>query len=58
MREKKYMVLIDGGVKLAGSMTLEDALMFMKAYCEKYYMQELSLILAEEPSVIIEKNSR
>lgn len=58
MREKKYMVLIDGVVKLAGSMTLEDALMFMKAYCEKYYMQELSLVLAEESSKIMQTNPR
>lgn len=47
MNEKKYLVADESGV-LARCMRLDDALMFMKAYCEKYYMEQIDLDLQEE----------
>lgn len=44
MSEKKYLVADTNGV-LARGMNLDDALMFMKAYCEKYYMEFIDLYL-------------
>ena len=49
MSEKKYLVADTNGV-LARGMSLDDALMFMKAYCEKYYMEEIDLDLQQETS--------
>lgn len=50
MSEKKYLVADTNGV-LARGMSLDDALMFMKAYCEKYYMEFIDLDLQEEIAV-------
>ena len=47
MEEKKYLVADNCGV-LARGMKLEDALMFMKAYCEKYYREIIDLDLQQE----------
>ena len=47
MSEKKYLVADNCGV-LARGMNLDDALMFMKAYCEKYYMEFVDLDLQQE----------
>lgn len=50
MSEKKYLVADTNGV-LARGMNLDDALMFMKAYCEKYYMEFIDLNLKDEITV-------
>lgn len=50
MSEKKYLVVDTNGV-LARGMNLDDALMFMKAYCEKYYMEFIDLNLKDEITV-------
>lgn len=50
MNEKKYMVLERNNI-LAKGMRIDDALMFMQAYCEKYFMEVCELILREEPSL-------
>ena len=47
MNEKKYLVADTNGV-LAREMNLDDALMFMRAYCEKYYMEFIDLVLQQE----------
>ena len=47
MSEKKYLVADENGV-LARGMSLDDALMFIKAYCEKYYMEFVDLDLQQE----------
>lgn len=47
MNEKKYLVADRNGV-LARGMSIDDALMFMKAYCEKYYMEYIDLDLQQE----------
>ena len=44
---EKYLVADTNGV-LARGMSLDDALMFMKAYCEKYYMEDIDLDLQED----------
>ena len=50
MSEKKYLVADTNGV-LARGMTLDCALMFVKAYCETYYMEFIDLDLQQEVSV-------
>ena len=50
MSERKYLVANTNGV-LARGMSLDDALMFMKAYCEKYYMEFIDLDLQQEIQV-------
>ena len=47
MKERKYLVADNGGV-IARGMSLDDALLFMKAYCEKYYADEIDLQLQDE----------
>lgn len=47
MDEKKYLVADTNGV-LARGMNIDNALMFMKAYCEKYYMEYIDLDLQQE----------
>lgn len=46
MNEKKFIVS-KGNTTLASEMTLDDALLFIKAYIEKYYMEHLSLRITE-----------
>lgn len=47
MDEKRYLVKDSSGV-LARGMILDDALMFVKAYCEKYYMEFINVSLEQE----------
>lgn len=47
MSERTYLIADTNGV-LARGMSLDDALMFMKAYCEKYYMEFIDLNLQQE----------
>ena len=46
MSEKKYKV-IENNYVIAEGMTLEMALLFMKAYCQEYYMEYITLTLME-----------
>ena len=51
MHENKYLVADSGGV-LARQMRLDDALLFIEAYCKKYYMEKVSLMLKlDEPEI-------
>lgn len=43
---KKYEVLRGGSV-LAQGMELDLALLFIKAYCQEYYMEQVKLTLRE-----------
>lgn len=47
MGEKKYLVADTNGV-LARDMTLDYALMFIKAYCEQYHMEFIDIDLQQE----------
>jgi len=47
MREKKYKVIDKLDRVIAEGMTLEIALLFMKAYCQEYYMEYVTLTLKE-----------
>lgn len=47
MSEKKYEVLDDRSHVIATDMDLRTALLLMKAYCEEYYMECVTLTLKE-----------
>lgn len=47
MNEKKYEVVDYLNRVIASGMTLEMALLFMKAYCQEYYMERVTLTLRE-----------
>ena len=47
MNEKKYKVIDCFNHVIADGMTLEMALLFMKAYCNEFYMEEIKLTLME-----------
>ena len=47
MSEKKYKVMERDNRVVAEGMTLEMALLFMKAYCQEYYMEDITLTLKE-----------
>ena len=47
MSEKKYKVIDRFNHVIADGMTLEMALLFMKAYCNEFYMEEIKLTLME-----------
>ena len=47
MSEKKYKVIDSFNHIIADGMTLEMALLFMEAYCNKFYMEEITLTLME-----------
>lgn len=47
MSEKKYEVLDDRNHVIATEMDLRTALLLMKAYCEEYYMECVTLTLKE-----------
>lgn len=47
MSEKKYMVVERDGNVLAEGMTLDIALLFMKAFCREYFMSYITLTLRE-----------
>ena len=46
MKEKKYKVAWKREI-IARDMKLDDALLFIKALCEKYYMEEVEIQLLE-----------
>ena len=50
MSEKKYRVIDSLNRTIASNMSLEIALLFMKAYCQEYFMECVTLTLKEEPS--------
>lgn len=47
MSEKKYEILDDSNHVIATEMDLRTALLLMKAYCEEYYMECVTLTLKE-----------
>lgn len=47
MSEKRYEVLDDRNHVIATEMDLRTALLLMKAYCEEYYMECVTLTLKE-----------
>lgn len=47
MSEKKYEVLDESNHVIATEMDLRTALLLMKAYCEEYYMECVTLTLKE-----------
>jgi hypothetical protein len=47
MSEKKYKVIDSNNHVIAEGMALEYALLFMKAYCEEYFMEKVTLALKE-----------
>lgn len=47
MSEKNYEVLDDSNHVIATGMDLRTALLLMKAYCEEYYMECVTLTLKE-----------
>lgn len=47
MSEKKYEVLDDRNHVIATEMDLRTALLLIKAYCEEYYMERVTLTLKE-----------
>ena len=48
MCEKRYEVF-DGEDRIASCMRIDDALMFIKAYFEKYYNEMMELKIKEMP---------
>ena len=48
MSEKKYSVIEGEYHVIAENMPLDIALLLMQAYCEKYYMEHVTLTLREE----------
>lgn len=51
MNEKKYKVIDSNNHVIAEGMALEYALLFMKAYCEEYFMEKVTLTLKEHENV-------
>ena len=47
MGEKKYKVVDEFNHVVAEGMTLEMALLFIKAYCQEYYNEQILLTLKE-----------
>ena len=47
MNEKKYKVVDKDGILLVSNMSLEMALLFIKAFTEKYYNEKIYLKLIE-----------
>lgn len=47
MSERKYEVIIDD-VRIASDMTIEDALIFVKAYFEEYYNEYRMMLSIRE----------
>ena len=45
MEERKYKVMDDMGFCLAADMSLDMALLFMKAFCQEYYNERIKLRL-------------
>lgn len=51
MDEKRYIVANNGNV-LARGMTLDMSLIFIEAYCTKYFREYIHLDMQEEPSAV------
>ena len=51
MSEKKYMVTDKWGHPLADNMTIEMALLFMKAFTQEYYGEQIHLNLVEKEKI-------
>lgn len=49
MEEKKYRVVWDGE-EIARCMRIDDALIFIKALCDKYYNNRINITLLDEPA--------
>lgn len=47
MNERKYRVIDIFNNTLAENMNLQIALLFLKAYCEEYYLENIKLTLEE-----------
>lgn len=56
MEEKRYKVSDASGI-LASWMKLDDALLFIQAYCERYFNEVTFLTSEEEPSGELCENS-
>ena len=54
MNERKYKVIDAFNNILAENMNLEIAILFFKAYCEEYYLENIKLTL-EEMKIINKK---
>ena len=48
MEERKYRVAWDGE-EIARCMRIDDALIFIKALCDKYYNNRINITLLNEP---------
>ena len=55
MEEKRYKISDASGI-LASWMKLDDALLFIQAYCERYFNEVTFLTLEEEPSGVCENS--
>lgn len=55
MNERKYRIIDTFNNILAENMNLEIAILFFKAYCEEYYLENIKLTL-EEMKIINKKN--
>ena len=53
MEERKYEVSADGN-RIAFGMTLDDALLFIKAYFDKYYMERGMILSVKEMERVME----
>jgi hypothetical protein len=51
MSERKYMVTDKWGHPLADNMTIEMALLFMKAFAQEYYGEQIHLNLVEKEKI-------
>lgn len=47
MNERKYRIIDAFNNVLVENMNLEMALLFLKAYCEEYYLENIKLTLEE-----------
>lgn len=47
MNERKYRIIDTFNNILAENMNLQMALLFLKAYCEEYYLENIKLTLEE-----------
>lgn len=54
MNERRYRIIDTFNNILAENMNLEIAILFFKAYCEEYYLENIKLTL-EEMKILINK---
>ena len=55
MPEKKYKVIDTCNNVIAERMSLQTALLLIKAYCEEYYLEHVKLTLKEEDTCICQE---